>query len=426
MSISTILPPAIVNPMTENARPSERRDAPGGTAGVMIERPDGGCHEIVEGSYGRYLPSGHLIYLQGATLFAVAFDLERLAPIGQAVPVIEGIMASDTATGAQFAVSGTGTLVYVPGERTVSDPPISWLDRRGQVTPLLLKSGPWSNPRFSPDGRRLAVDIIDGLLDIWLYDLTRRSFDRLVLGSNVNSGEPVWTPDSQRIVFRQNQGAGTVSNLFWRRADLTGDVQRLTSSPQNQQPGSWHPSGKYLAFHQTSEKTNPDIWILPMDGDDVSGWKPGAPTVWQNTEPTSTSRCSHRTAVGWRTCRTRTAPSRYSCGCSRGAGDRGRFLPAAAGFPSGRPRSRSCSTARSRKRLWSPRIASRATRSRRISRAPGRRRVSFSFLAVDRTTYILMAIALRSPPFRETWKRSSRTNWCSCSTSSTSSAVAYR
>ena len=66
--------------------------------------------------YGRYVPSGHLIYMQQGTLFAVRFDLDRLETIGQAVPALEGVGANPAVTGgAQLAVSSEGTLVYVPG-----------------------------------------------------------------------------------------------------------------------------------------------------------------------------------------------------------------------------------------------------------------------------------------------------------------------
>jgi serine/threonine-protein kinase len=75
----------------------------------------GGAPKVVVrgGYYGRYVPSGHLIYLHQGTLFAVRFDLTRLETVGQAVPAIEGIAAR--IGGAQLAVSSEGTLVYVPG-----------------------------------------------------------------------------------------------------------------------------------------------------------------------------------------------------------------------------------------------------------------------------------------------------------------------
>jgi hypothetical protein len=49
----------------------------------------------------------------------------------------------------------------------------------------------------------------------------------------------------------------------------------------DQIPGSWHPSGRFLAF--TSRRRGPgqavSISILPIEGDEATGWKPGKPTV---------------------------------------------------------------------------------------------------------------------------------------------------
>ena len=85
----------------------------------------------------------------------------------------------------------------------------------------------------------------DSRSDIWIYDwtsdaATRLTFDR----SSIN---PVWTPDGSRIVFASRRGGGP-PNLYWQRADGTGDAQRLTDSPNLQEPSSWHPSGGVLAF----------------------------------------------------------------------------------------------------------------------------------------------------------------------------------
>ena len=58
---------------------------------------------------------------------------------------------------------------------------MSWLDATGKVTPLLPSGRNWYSPRFSPDGARLALDILEGSLDIWTYDIKRGSLDRLTL-----------------------------------------------------------------------------------------------------------------------------------------------------------------------------------------------------------------------------------------------------
>ena len=72
-------------------------------------------------------------------------------------------------------------------------------------------------------------------------------------------------------------------NLYWQRADGTGEVQRLTESPNVQSPSSFDPSGKYLAFHEITPKNSNDLMILPIEGDEKSGWKPGKPSVFLST-----------------------------------------------------------------------------------------------------------------------------------------------
>jgi WD40 repeat protein len=62
----------------------------------------------------RYASSGHLVYAQGGNLMAVPFDTRRLAVTGAAVPVVEGVLQSLNGA-AQYNISATGSLVYVPG-----------------------------------------------------------------------------------------------------------------------------------------------------------------------------------------------------------------------------------------------------------------------------------------------------------------------
>jgi Tol biopolymer transport system component len=114
--------------------------------------------------------------------------------------------------------------------------------------------------------------------DIWVYDWERDLFARLIPDSG-DHANPVWTPDGRRIVFGSTPANQGTLNLYWRRADGVGDVQRLTTSPYGHVPVSWHPSGKFLAFAELNPKTNFDLLILPIEGDDASGWKPGKPTV---------------------------------------------------------------------------------------------------------------------------------------------------
>jgi predicted Ser/Thr protein kinase len=118
------------------------------------------------GSDARYLPTGHLAYAVGGTVFAVPFDARRIEATGGPVPVIEGVRrTSGAASGAaNFSVSTTGTLVYLPGPVGVSagQLDVALSDRRGGQTPLKLQPGPYEYPRVSPDGTRIAFGSDDG------------------------------------------------------------------------------------------------------------------------------------------------------------------------------------------------------------------------------------------------------------------------
>ena len=256
---------------------------------VVQPLPDG-APKIVQrgGYYGRYLPSGHLVYVHQGTLFAEAFDLAGLEPTGQPVPAIEGISGYPGAGGGGFQSSGsaqvawteTGTAVYLAGETVPDEAPIQWMDRTGKVTALRTTPANWSNPAFSPDGRRLAVDIGTTQADVFVYDWARDTLTRATFDASADA-KPVWTPDGRRIVFRSNRNKNF--NLYWQRADGSGDVQRLTDGQDSHAPASWHPSGKFLAFFEARPQTLNDLMILPMEGDEASGWKPGKPTVFLST-----------------------------------------------------------------------------------------------------------------------------------------------
>jgi Tol biopolymer transport system component len=238
------------------------------------------------GYYGRYVPSptgpgegGFLIYVKQGTLFAVRFDLDRLETVGPAVPVLDGVATSAFVTGGtQLALSTDGTLLYVPGGSGWASYGIDWITRDGSTLPLRTARANWGNPRFSPDGQKLAIEISDGRqYDIWVHDFARDTLTQLSFDPG-DDRAPVWTPDGQRITFTSDRAVADVYNLYWMSADGTGEVTRLTDSPASHIPFSWHPNGRFFAFG-----TVEDVMILPMEGDATRGLTPGAPTTFLAT-----------------------------------------------------------------------------------------------------------------------------------------------
>jgi len=254
-------------------------------ADIVVYSMASGQRKTVQrgGFYARYLPSGYLVYMHEGTLFAVPFDLQRLAVTGQPAPILEGVVTTPGVGGAQFSFSDTGNLVYVAGRGVVVS--IYWMDHEGKFTSLRETPGDYRNPAFSPDGKRLALEIGDGKRrDIWVYEWERDALTRLTFVGEANTN-PVWTPDGQRIVYSSLEKGGTL-DLWWIRSDGAGDAQRLAESKSKYTPqaaGSWRPDGKVLAFRQTNPSTGNDILTLPIEGDEKSGWKPGEPKPFVNS-----------------------------------------------------------------------------------------------------------------------------------------------
>jgi eukaryotic-like serine/threonine-protein kinase len=142
---------------------------------------------LVQGGMSpRYAPSGHLVYAQGGSLMAVPFDPQRLEVTGTAVPVVEGVLQSPVNGAAQYSVSATGSLVYVPGGIRATQLQLVWVNRNGTEQPLAAPGHAYFNPRLSPDGRRVAVGITESESQIWLYDLSRDTLTRFTFEGNYN------------------------------------------------------------------------------------------------------------------------------------------------------------------------------------------------------------------------------------------------
>ncbi|MFQ5816790.1 MAG: hypothetical protein ACE5H2_02390 [Terriglobia bacterium] len=238
------------------------------------------------GTYPRYLPSGHLVYVREATLFAVPFDPERLEITGQPAPVLEGVLSRGTGAGnggAQYAFSPIGTLVYLSGTASSSVYSLVRADRAGKATPLSDDKRFYGDPRLSPDGRRVALRVTEGAsLDIWVYEIERGTMSRLTFQGSYNVS-PVWTPDGQRIAFVSDRD-GSALNIYWKRADGAGATERLTTSKNTQYPTSFSPDGKRLAFSENSPETGWDLWVLPLEGERKPELFLATPAVETNPE----------------------------------------------------------------------------------------------------------------------------------------------
>jgi eukaryotic-like serine/threonine-protein kinase len=251
-------------------------------ANIVVQSLPNGPRKILQrgGYYGRYLRSGHLGYMHGGTLFAVPFDIRRLELTGEPVPTMEGIGGSPAFGGADLSFSAQGALAFVPGQGIGLVVPIQWMDRQGAMQSLRSVPALYNHPQFSPDGRKLAMDIrAGGQYDLWIYEWERDEMSRLTVGAGENR-IPVWTPDGGRIAFASTRRDNATRNIYWQRVDGGAEAELLLQSDYEQMPTSWHPTGKFLAYGERNPVSGWDIMILPLDGDELLKRRPGKPTVF--------------------------------------------------------------------------------------------------------------------------------------------------
>jgi len=215
---------------------------------------------VTGGSDGRYVSTGHLIFVRLGTLMAVPFDPVRLAVIGGARGVIDDVMEAanrnlsdmENTLSAQFTVSETGALVYLTGGAVpAAERLLAWVDRQGTSQALSAPLRPYWTPRLSPDYQHVAVSTQDRR-EVWSYDLVRGALSPVTADGQSFYG--IFSPDGKRVVFRSG-AAGGEDNLYWKAADGSGVAERLTTSTRSQTPASWSPDGTTLAFVEEGDST---------------------------------------------------------------------------------------------------------------------------------------------------------------------------
>jgi len=217
---------------------------------------------ITGGSSAFYSPSGHIVYARAGKLFTVPFDLERREVTGPPLQVVDDVMMSQNTGAAHFAVSQRGDLAYVPGGVEGGNRTLVWVDRSGKTETIPLKPASYLYPRIAPDGQSLAVEIEGPNHDFYFYDFARTVLSKVT--TDGMSHNPVWSPDGKRLAYRSWLSGGMT--MWLMNSDRSGTPVRLDPKGTRQNPVSFSPDGKFLAFDQKDSETTDDAWIMPVSG----------------------------------------------------------------------------------------------------------------------------------------------------------------
>ena len=193
--------------------------------------------------------SGHLVYTARGTMYTVAFDVDALNVLSDPVALITNVRDDD------FALSDEGTLAYVSG--AAENRELVWVDRQGLEETIPAPPRQYNYPRLSPDGNKVALDILGPNRDIWMWDLHREELTRFTSDPAENL-MPVWSLDSKMIAYGQRSD---ISKLFWQAAG-GGSPELLNDGSVSRIPVAFTPGDKELIFSEEAR----DILALSLDG----------------------------------------------------------------------------------------------------------------------------------------------------------------
>jgi serine/threonine-protein kinase len=211
-------------------------------------------------STARYVPTGHLVYLAGSLLQAIAFNTASGQTSGAPISIPDvGVGFWQDNGAAEFAVSQSGTLVYHSAGFRYAMSQLTWVGRDGKEEAVPIKPGVYAYPRVSPDGTRVAMDGISGAnRDIWIVDLQRLSLTRLT----EHFGEDLlaeWAPDGTRVFFSSEREGNF--DIYSQAADGSGQPTVVLSAPGFQSPLSISPDGRQLVIYDQFK----DVRLLNLD-----------------------------------------------------------------------------------------------------------------------------------------------------------------
>ncbi|HSC08398.1 MAG TPA: hypothetical protein VLD59_16355, partial [Steroidobacteraceae bacterium] len=245
-------------------------------APILVADSEGDVREVLRGHSATWLASpgssrGHLLVVRGDELVAAPFDLDRLEVLGEAKRVRGGLWTDSIWGLARYAVSASGTLVYIPGTDYARTVP-TWIDRvtRKEEPVRGLKPAVRNMFKLSPDDTKLVFQASGERDQIEVFDLGLETTTRLSRDGGI---APVWSHDGSEVFYETTEGPLSIVRA---RADRSREpvkipIPAIDKTPAGRpvppgkdwmDPISVSPDGKFVV----TIRFGPDVWLVPLDG----------------------------------------------------------------------------------------------------------------------------------------------------------------
>ncbi len=221
---------------------------------------------LIDGDRARY-SAGHIVFSRGSAIWAVEFDLARLAVNGDAIKIAEGVSTLGAETIAEFDATPGGSLAYVPaGLAGGGGSMVAVVDRHGARQTPIKDIRSFQTVEASPDGKTLAFGVRgdDGMVQLWTADTNRGGLTQLTFDAGYN-GTPIWSPSGKELTFSRttdgNAGVKLTNDVVSIPVDGSQRARTLFVRNGRQYPSSWSKDGTRLAFDDWPDGGNRDLWV---------------------------------------------------------------------------------------------------------------------------------------------------------------------
>jgi serine/threonine protein kinase/dipeptidyl aminopeptidase/acylaminoacyl peptidase len=213
-----------------------------------------------------YAPPGYILFFRERNLMVQPFDLKSGQTTGDPFLAAEEIEHFPQTYYTLFSVSENGVLLHGP-RSTSAVSQLIWFDRAGKQISSLGTPSNQANPKISPDGKKVAVDITDpqtGNVDVWIYESSGGFATRFTSHSAIDA-IPVWSPDGNRVVFQSLRKGH--ADLYQKLSSGLGNEELILESPRTKYETDFSPNGEFIMFRALDPKSKMELWLLPTGGD---------------------------------------------------------------------------------------------------------------------------------------------------------------
>ena len=208
-----------------------------------------------------FVAPDQLLFVRKGTLYSQRLNPRTLRPEDDPILVEREIGFAPSILYASFSAASDDVTAYAkwvnPNRK------LTWLDRQGQEAATVSEPADWGASFISLRGDHALLNRTEpntANLDLWDIDLSRGVGSKLTTDeSDDNNG--FFSPDGTMLAYTSNR-AGAFDLYLRKAGDREGHL--LVKTEGGASLTDWTSDGRYLVYHDRSQKTQGDIWVLPI------------------------------------------------------------------------------------------------------------------------------------------------------------------